>query len=45
MLSGPLIEQVGFHVTMTGYAVVGMVLTVAIGLRWGHALWHEERQA
>jgi hypothetical protein len=24
---------------------VGMVLTVAIGLRWGHALWHEERQA
>lgn len=45
MLSGPLIEQVGFQVTMTGYALVGMVLTVAIGLRWGHALWHEERQA
>jgi Major Facilitator Superfamily len=45
MLSGPLIEQVGFEVTMTGYALVGMVLTVAIGLRWGHALWHEERRA
>jgi predicted MFS family arabinose efflux permease len=41
MLSGPLIEQVGFQVTMTGYAVVGMVLTAAIGLRWRQVLWHD----
>ncbi|MFM2238688.1 MAG: hypothetical protein RJA69_62, partial [Pseudomonadota bacterium] len=31
----------GFQVTMTGYAVVGMVLTAAIGLRWRQVLWHD----
>ena len=39
MLSGPLIERVGFQAAMTGYAVVGMLLTLAIGLRWREALW------
>ncbi len=43
MLAGPLIERVGFQATMTGYAVVGMVLTLAIGLRWRQALWLEDR--
>ena len=43
MMSGPLIERLGFQITMTSYAVVGMVLTLAIGLRWRQALWHEDR--
>ena len=43
MLSGPLIEQIGFQATMTGYALVGMVLTLAIGWRWRQVLWHEDR--
>jgi predicted MFS family arabinose efflux permease len=43
MMSGPLIEQIGFQATMTGYALVGMVLTVAIGWRWRQVLWHEDR--
>ena len=43
MLSGPLIERVGFQATMTGYALVGMVLTLTIGLRWRQALWTDDR--
>ena len=43
MLSGPLIERVGFQTTMTGYALVGMVLTIAIGVRWRQALWFDDR--
>jgi predicted MFS family arabinose efflux permease len=43
MLSGPLIERVGFQASMTGYALVGMALTLAIGWRWRQVLWHEDR--
>jgi predicted MFS family arabinose efflux permease len=43
MVAGPLIERVGFQVTMTGYAVVGLVMTIAIGLRWRQALWTDDR--
>ena len=43
MMSGPLIEHFGFQVTMTGYALVGMVLTVALGWRWRQVLWHDDR--
>lgn len=43
MMSGPLIERVGFQATMTGYALVGIALTLCIGLRWRQALWHEDR--
>ena len=43
MMAGPLIERVGFQVTMTGYAVVGLVMTIAIGLRWRQALWTDDR--
>jgi predicted MFS family arabinose efflux permease len=42
MLSGPMIEHLGFQFTMTSYALVGMALTLAIGLRWRQALWHED---
>jgi hypothetical protein len=37
-----MIEHLGFQFTMTSYALVGMALTLAIGLRWRQALWHED---
>ena len=43
MMSGPLIEHWGFQVTMTGYALAGLVLTLCIGWRWRQALWHQDR--
>ena len=43
MMSGPLIEHFGYQATMTGYALVGMVLTVALGWRWRQVLWHDDR--
>jgi predicted MFS family arabinose efflux permease len=43
MLSGPLIERWGFQQTMTGYALTGLALTVAMALRWRQALWHEDK--
>ena len=42
MMSGPAIQQLGFQVTMTAYAVLGLGLTVWMGLRWRHALWNED---
>lgn len=43
MLSGPLIERFGFQTTLTGYALLGIVLTVAMGWRWRDALWHHDQ--
>lgn len=42
MLSGPLINQFGFSVTATVYSIVGLLLTVAIGVRWRHILWSRQ---
>ena len=42
MLSGPMIEHLGFQVTMTVYALVGIVLTLCIGLRWRQSLLYED---
>lgn len=39
LLSGPLVEWTGFAATATFYSVVGIVLTVAIALRWRADLW------
>ena len=39
MLAGMLIERVGFAATTALYAVVGVVATTAIALRWRQALW------
>ena len=39
LLAGALIERIGFHATATLYAVVGLVVTALIGLRWRHAIW------
>lgn len=39
LLSGPLIEWVGFAGTVTSYAVFGLCCTAAIALRWRRHLW------
>jgi hypothetical protein len=39
MLSGPLINQFGFSVTASVYSLLGLLLTVAIALRWRRVLW------
>jgi MFS family permease len=39
MLSGPLINQIGFTMTASIYSVIGLLLTGAIALRWRQQLW------
>ncbi len=39
LAAGALIERIGFVATATLYCVVGIVLTLAIALRWREALW------
>jgi predicted MFS family arabinose efflux permease len=41
MCAGALIPLVGFTATATGYAVAGILLTIAIGFGWRHSIWHE----
>jgi MFS family permease len=45
LLSGPLIERVGFAVTGTLFSVVGIAFTLLIASRWRHHLWHPEAAA
>jgi hypothetical protein len=40
LLSGPLIERMGFALTGTFFSVVGIVCTVLIVLYWRVHLWH-----
>jgi hypothetical protein len=39
LVSGPLIERLGFAPTATLYASVGLVFTLLIALRWREDLW------
>ncbi|HQT79946.1 MAG TPA: MFS transporter [Rhodopila sp.] len=39
LAAGWLIERFGFVTTTSVYCLVGLALTVAIALRWRHALW------
>jgi MFS family permease len=39
LAAGGLIERFGFAATASGYCVFGLLLTVAIALRWRTALW------
>lgn len=39
LLSGPLVEHVGFPATGTLYSVVGIAFTLVIGFRWRAHLW------
>jgi predicted MFS family arabinose efflux permease len=40
LLSGPLIEQVGFAATGTLYSLLGIVFTLLIAVGWRAHLWH-----
>ena len=40
LLSGPLIEHIGFAVTGTAFSLVGIGFTVLIASRWRNHLWH-----
>jgi MFS family permease len=42
--SGLLIEQVGFPLTISVSAAIGLVFTVLIGIRWRASLWPRRRQ-
>ncbi|WP_422000751.1 MFS transporter [Reyranella sp.] len=39
LLSGPMVERLGFAATGSLYSLVGIVCTLAIALRWRHHLW------
>lgn len=39
LLSGPLVQWIGFSLTGTFYSLVGIVFTVLIALRWRTDLW------
>ncbi|MBS0547395.1 MAG: MFS transporter, partial [Proteobacteria bacterium] len=40
LLSGPMVDHLGFALTGSTYSVVGIVLTLAIVSRWREHLWH-----
>ena len=43
MLAGPLIQQWGFQITMTAYAICGILLTLAMALYWRQVLWLDDK--
>jgi predicted MFS family arabinose efflux permease len=45
LLSGPLIEHVGFAWTATVYSLIGLVSASLIALRWRKQLWHPDAPA
>jgi MFS family permease len=45
MAAGALIEEVGFAVTTTVYAAIGIVATLAVAWHWRKALWAHEAPA
>jgi hypothetical protein len=45
LLSGPLIEHVGFAWTATLYSLIGLVSASLIALRWRGQLWHPDAPA
>jgi Na+/melibiose symporter-like transporter len=40
LLSGPLVERLGFAITGSLYSLVGIGLTLLIAIRWRGQLWH-----
>lgn len=40
MASGALIERIGYPLTITAAAALGLLLTLVIGFRWRASLWH-----
>jgi predicted MFS family arabinose efflux permease len=45
LLSGPLIEHVGFTWTASLYSLLGLVFAGLISLRWRDQLWHRDAPA
>jgi predicted MFS family arabinose efflux permease len=45
LLSGPLIEHVGFNWTATLYSLLGLFFASLIALRWREQLWHRDAPA
>jgi hypothetical protein len=39
MACGVLIERIGYPLTMTAAALVGLLFTILIGVRWRADLW------
>jgi fucose 4-O-acetylase-like acetyltransferase len=44
MASGLLIERIGYAWTISVFALVGLVFTLLIGIRWRASLWQPERR-
>jgi len=45
LLSGPLIERIGFSLTVSLYSVVGIAFALLIATWWRHHLWHRDSPA
>ena len=45
MVSGALIERIGYPATITVSAAVGLLFTLLIGVRWRAAMWRRSRPA
>jgi hypothetical protein len=45
LLSGPLIERIGFAWTGTLYSLLGLILAGLVTYRWREQLWHPEAAA
>ena len=45
LLSGPLVEHLGFAFTGSLYSVLGIVCTLAIAVGWRAHLWHPHAAA
>jgi hypothetical protein len=43
MASGALIERIGYPLTITLSAAVGLLFTLLIGVRWRAAMWRRSR--
>jgi hypothetical protein len=43
MVSGALIERIGYPATITASAAVGLFFTLLIGVRWRAAMWRRSR--
>ena len=45
LAAGALIDLIGFRFTATLYAVIGLMFTVAIAVRWHAVIWHVQTSA
>jgi Na+/melibiose symporter-like transporter len=45
LLSGPLVDHLGFTVTGSLFSIIGLIFTFLIAARWREHLWHPEAAA